>query len=221
MFASVRPEFILDLRDDPFNPHKGLFLSLISDYYNSYYTEDPDSPGVSFVKMMGQIRVYLPLGKATTFALSGGVGKIYKISEEAQVPLHKKFYLGGRMSLRGFAERGVLPAEIMKQRLKRAKTEMVDIKKEWSSGGEAMVEFKGELRIPVVNNFYLGFFMDAGNIWQDPDNFDLSQLRSSTGTGLRYLTPVGPISVDFAFKLDPKKSLQEEDWMVHFSIGMF
>ena len=125
------------------------------------------------------------------------------------------------MSLRGFAERGVLPADIMKQRLKRAKTEMVDIKKEWSSGGEAMVEFKGELRIPVVNNFYLGFFMDAGNIWQDPDNFDLSQLRSSTGTGLRYLTPVGPKSVDFAFKFDPKKSLQEEDWMVHFSIGMF
>jgi outer membrane translocation and assembly module TamA len=33
---------------------------------------------------------------------------------------------------------------------------------------------------------------------------DFGNLRKSAGFGLRYRTPVGPIRVDWAFKLDPR-----------------
>jgi outer membrane protein insertion porin family len=65
--------------------------------------------------------------------------------------------------------------------------------------------------------FLLAGFFDTGSVWfsRNPENgFDL---RKSAGTGLRYLTPVGPVSLDFGWKLDRRVGESPYEW--HFTIG--
>jgi outer membrane protein insertion porin family len=80
-----------------------------------------------------------------------------------------------------------------------------------------MVNGNAELRIPVKYGFLVAAFLDAGSVWfpGDPErDFDL---RESVGLGLRYLTPVGPISLDYGWKLDRREAESSSEW--HFSIG--
>jgi outer membrane translocation and assembly module TamA len=50
-------------------------------------------------------------------------------------------------------------------------------------------------------------------------------LRYAVGPGLRYLTPIGPVRVDFGVQLNPIPGLviegmpEERRWRLHFSIG--
>ena len=45
----------------------------------------------------------------------------------------------------------------------------------------------------------------------DPSSVD-------TGFGFRYITPVGPINLDWGFKLFPKPD--EEPYRIYFSVGV-
>jgi outer membrane translocation and assembly module TamA len=51
------------------------------------------------------------------------------------------------------------------------------------------------------------------------------ELRYDVGPGLRYVTPVGPVRVDFAYQLNPIEGLlvdglpESRRWRVHFSLG--
>ena len=51
------------------------------------------------------------------------------------------------------------------------------------------------------------------------EDFDPLDIRQSAGIGLRYITPVGPLRLDYGFKLDKRtgESLAE----LHFAVGMF
>ncbi|HUI27808.1 MAG TPA: BamA/TamA family outer membrane protein, partial [Candidatus Kryptonia bacterium] len=48
-------------------------------------------------------------------------------------------------------------------------------------------------------------------------DISLENFRRSAGPGLRYDTPVGPLSLDYGFKLDRRGN--ESIGEVHFSIG--
>jgi len=60
--------------------------------------------------------------------------------------------------------------------------------------------------------------LDYGNVWQDWDGFDLFDLRYAIGLGLRYNTIIGPLRLDFAWKLN-KQELDTRNYEVHFSLG--
>ena len=61
-------------------------------------------------------------------------------------------------------------------------------------------------------------FVDAGNVWSDPDEMAIGDLKYTPGAGIRYRTPVGPIRLDVA-----RKTANDEDflpnWVFHISIG--
>ena len=50
-------------------------------------------------------------------------------------------------------------------------------------------------------------------------------MRYDAGVGLRYLTPIGPVRVDFARQLTPIPNLlvdgvpETKHWRIHFSLG--
>jgi outer membrane translocation and assembly module TamA len=64
-------------------------------------------------------------------------------------------------------------------------------------------------------------FVDIGNLWMDPKNFDLMKIRKAAGFGLRFITPIGPIALDFGFNLSPDPAYEEQLWTVHFNVGVF
>ena len=50
------------------------------------------------------------------------------------------------------------------------------------------------------------------------DYFDFEDFRTGIGAGVRYMLPIGPVRVDGAY--NPTARDDEDDWVVHFGIGM-
>ena len=82
-----------------------------------------------------------------------------------------------------------------------------------------------ELRVPVVGNLGAVLFLDGGNVWTNPWDFNLNDLRYDVGPGIRYNTPIGPLRVDVGYQLNPIPGLlvngepETRRFRVHFSIG--
>ena len=60
-------------------------------------------------------------------------------------------------------------------------------------------------------------FLDAGELWADQAGLPASGVKSSVGAGLRYETLVGPVRLDWGYKLDPEPGESPSRW--HLTIG--
>ncbi len=74
---------------------------------------------------------------------------------------------------------------------------------------------------PSLQNFEFNYFLDFGNVWgadYRSSNFDDSNfLRASTGAGIEWWTPVGPISLTFSHALYKRATDEFEGFQ--FNIG--
>ena len=74
---------------------------------------------------------------------------------------------------------------------------------------------------PTLQNFEFNYFLDFGNVWGTDyraSNFDDSNsLRVSTGAGIEWWTPVGPLSLTFSHAIQKKSTDEFEGFQ--FNIG--
>tara|TARA_B100001248_G_scaffold252568_1_gene228871 strand:+ start:4576 stop:6810 length:2235 start_codon:yes stop_codon:yes gene_type:complete len=74
---------------------------------------------------------------------------------------------------------------------------------------------------PTLQNFEFNYFLDFGNVWgadYRSSNFDDSNfLRVSTGAGVEWWTPVGPLSLTFSHAIQKKSTDEYEGFQ--FNIG--
>jgi outer membrane protein assembly complex protein YaeT len=158
----------------------------------------------------GEARHYLPVGNKLVFANRLNLGSIAPQAGDANnVPFHKRLFLGGATSIRGWGRYEVSPLSGFG----------------FPIGGLSMLEGSSEVRLPVWGKLGAVGFLDYGNVWSDAWKFDLGDLRYAVGPGLRYLTPVGPARIDLGYQVNPIEGLlvngkpQQRRWRVHFSIG--
>jgi outer membrane protein insertion porin family/translocation and assembly module TamA len=69
------------------------------------------------------------------------------------------------------------------------------------SGGPSLWEASVELRTPVVGDLGMVFFVDASDVAVGVLQIRLDAPHLSTGFGIRYATPVGPLRVDLGFRI--------------------
>lgn len=68
-------------------------------------------------------------------------------------------------------------------------------------GGTALLEANAEVRFPFLTPSLQGVgFVDVGQVWSDRSAVDLGELEAAPGVGLRYLSPIGPVRVDVAYR---------------------
>ena len=90
-------------------------------------------------------------------------------------------------------------------------------------GGNYITTINATTTVPRIleniQNVDLVMFADAGNIWgvDYDDSLDNSEIRSSVGVGLDWLTPVGPLSFSFAQPISKQNSDITETF--RFNIG--
>jgi outer membrane protein insertion porin family len=130
------------------------------------------------------------------------VGATLPYGSTQEVPIQKRFFAGGRTTVRGFKQDGLGP--------KGADGS--------ATGGNYQLILNGELRIPLQYGFLFAVFVDAGSVWLDQGPGNGFDLRETSGVSLRYITPVGPISVDYGWKLDRRDG--ESPGEASFTIGM-
>lgn len=156
-----------------------------------------------------QYQEYFPLNKQFTVAVNGEVGFGVSVGDRAY-PVFKNYYGGGLGSVRGFEQGSLGPRD--------ANGTVV--------GGTRKVNLNAELLTPFPGagndrTLRLYGFVDVGSI-AGPDgglasNATANDLRSSSGVGISWISPVGPLRLAFSW---PVKSYDGDKMQsVQFQIG--
>ena len=85
------------------------------------------------------------------------------------------------------------------------------------AGGNAVLVFNNELRLPLFRRFDGVLFVDIGNVYPDITDVSLKDLRQSAGFGLRLRTRWVLLRADYGFVLDPRPG--ERTSRFYFNIG--
>ncbi|MEE2751397.1 MAG: POTRA domain-containing protein [Myxococcota bacterium] len=232
---------LLDLRDDRFNPTRGVLSSLQVDGTSRFLG------GQRSVRVVGLGRAIVPMGRlGLHLGAGGGIG--WAEGRSTTLALEERFRLGGANTLRGYALDSVGPKnrvaldvidwpEGLEPLVEEATRDTSD---RWvPTGGDAMVHSSLEVWTPLsvlglsrTNTTSLVAFLDVGNVFfVDPTVLTTSAvvdpeplLRYGCGAGLRMATPVGPVQLDLAinpqyFAASWPEGRGEEPWRLHFSLG--
>jgi outer membrane protein insertion porin family len=130
----------------------------------------------------------------------------------------QSFALGGTQygePLRGYCEFAITPAGY--------DPSACDGSAKTSSFGNAFFVTTAELGLRVNQSVYLNTFLEGGNVWARPRDFDPTRLFRSIGVGGNVVSPLGPLGVDFAYGLDrvDAQGHSNPGWKVHFKLGQY
>lgn len=152
----------------------------------------PGTSDISYYKIYADETWYYPLTKNLSFKLKGALAYGEGFGELKDLPFYERFYAGGIGSVRGF-EPNSLGGNY-------------DLSLDGSDrpkGGNVKVATTAAILLPVPfiedsSNIRISLFVDAGNVFTGIDNVELGELRSATGIGVSWITPVGPLSFSFS-----------------------
>jgi len=218
-----------DGRDNPFDAKSGAILSAGVEHVNAYPSASAGTSATEFtshfLRLTSRVAGYVRLtrkGASLAMSLSAGYNlQLDPDNPNSQTYPDRLFFLGGIDSLRAFLADSVVPEDIAQKLLSDAAAtgsepaiDAVGIR-----GGDVSLNPRIELRLPYNDVVQLGIFLDAGNLWRDPAQIDLLALRYAGGAGLRFVTPIGPLALDYGINLD--RRAWEDFGAFHFSIGLF
>jgi len=93
---------------------------------------------------------------------------------------------------------------------------------DFALGGTKRMLGNAELYIPIPGlkdskQFRMSAFADAGNVFGVNDSYDFGELRYSTGLGLSWISPFGPLKLVFAKPLNSKSG--DNTQTIQFQLG--
>ena len=212
--------FVSDHRDDPLDATRGSYsLADAGVMYKGFGSQ------ANFVRLMGQNATYYQLNSHVVFARNTRVGmespygskEVISVPNPVagqppnrtltdQLPLPERLFMGGSDSHRGFSINQAGPR---------------DPQSGYPIGGNALFINTVELRFRMAQEkLGLVLFNDTGNVFStirrmrllkfsqtrplsDVDTLDYDS--DAVGVGLRYKTPVGPLSFDVGYNLNPPR----------------
>ncbi len=211
--STLSATLVHDNTNQVFSPSRGFFHSitvgsgglipkLIINAFepNLYYSQ--------YLKLFTSNNFYFNMSRQpgeTVLATKFLVGDIIEYgSGDRVVPLQPlyKFFSGGSTSVRGWSARtnGVLSNT--------------------SDGGDFLIEGSLEIRQKLFagsndfkKNISGAVFFDYGNVWPVDEDFRFDQIALAVGFGVRYNLFIGPIRLDFGFKLYDPASGANDRWL--------
>lgn len=184
--------------NDPANPTRGFGVALAGELSGGPLGADFD-----LFRLIGQAAYYHPLWWDLTFAITLRGGTIVPYEDTTQVPLWARLYAGGNAAfpVRGYGRRRVGPLSGSNDPL----------------GGRTVMVGTAELLYPIFGPVLGVLFLDAGDVELSAWTLKPENVQKGVGAGLRAVTPVGPVEIDFGFGLDhpPGDSI----FQVQFTIG--
>jgi outer membrane protein insertion porin family len=158
-----------------------------------------------YVRANYQFQQYVPLNKQFTLAFNGEAGWGKGLGSRP-FPVFKNFYSGGLGSVRGFDQGTLGPRDVTGSTIGGPKKITFNL--------EAISPFPGAGNDRTLRLFA---FADAGNVYGEHEKVDFSQLRASTGVGLSWISPIGPLRLAYAKPL--RKFAGDRIQKLQFQIG--
>jgi len=209
--SSITPRLFRDTRNHPFDPTSGSLQDLSFEF-----------AGVGgqsqFIKLESRTRSYLPFYKSPswgTFVFSFGSNFGYGFGyggSQRELPLFERYFPGGINSVRGFRILSLGPRNVVRQ------FDGKIIRRDPIGGSQQLI-FNNEIVFPIVESLGVKgvVFFDAGNAFSVSQGIDVTDMRMSSGAGLRWLSPIGPLRIEIGVPLNPH--VGDDKQSVMFSFG--
>ena len=207
--STLAANFTRDTRDNPLDEHRGVLHSLEIDFNSS----DLGS-SVDFTKLTGQAAFYKEKFYNIVWANSIRLGMAQPFNS-SRVPVSEAFFTGGGNSLRGFPLDSAGPQRQVQVCSSGSSSTCTEI--QVPAGGDEMLIINSEARIPLPIKKGLSMvpFYDGGSVFPRVGFHQFTSLYSNNvGIGLRYLTPIGPIRVDFGRNLNPVQGINANQYFI-------
>jgi outer membrane protein insertion porin family len=182
--SSVGARLKYDSRDHTFHPTQGAM-------HEGSFEFAGLGGNVGFTKYIAETAWYLPIFWKAIGVLHARGGYVKQLAGKT-LPDYEKFYMTGLNTLRGFDRNDLSPRSDSGAEV----------------GGNKFVLMNAEIRVPLVEQagvFGVVFF-DTGDVYDEEEDIRLDRMRESAGLGIRWLSPVGPIKLEYGFILDPKST---------------
>ncbi|MFL6237013.1 MAG: outer membrane protein assembly factor BamA [Thermoanaerobaculia bacterium] len=206
--SSLRPAWVFDSRDNPFEPTVGQKMSISAEYAGGPLGGDND-----FVRPEIGYSIFRPVSNYPTKTLIAfnAEGGLIHATNNKPINVLERFFLGGENSIRGHRYRSIFLRDKNGNPLRDQNAVIL--------GGDKYVQFNLEYHFVLGGPFRVLLFTDAGNVFGEGQNFSFSNLRKTAGVELRVFLPVfgAPLRFIYAKNLDRKPQDSFESFQ--FSIG--
>ena len=187
-----------DTKNNFFQPTNGSFTDL-SIAFSYSVGEDPwgNEDDKQYFTVVSSWQRYQPLRigllklkPKITLATRIKGGAIFELGNTKNLPISELLFAGGATTVRGYEEQLLGPALLDENGYKSK-----------ALGGKLLVLLNAELRIPLFWLFVAEVFLDGGNVWRNKSDFNPKDVKFTTGLGLALVTPLGPVRLDYGYKL--------------------
>ncbi len=135
------------------------------------------------------------LGERTRTIMRAGGGALWT-PDLLDIPVSQRFFAGGDQSVRGYDYESISPLNAAGERI----------------GGRYVATASLELDYRFTDRWMVAAFVDQGSVFDDAAPADVF---TGAGAGVRWLSPIGPLRLDFAWGI----SLDDPAFNVHFYMG--
>ncbi len=213
----------LDLRDNPIQTRKGIYLS-----NELQFAGGPLQGNADDVRLQPELRGFVPLPKKITIATRASLGFLFPrnygdaalqaergdgqsvppgLERDYQLLFFRGFFGGGPSSNRGYPLRGIGPHALVPrsspagQSIAAAGCAEGEEKCTLPTGGRSLWEANVEVRFVISGPLSSAVFCDSGDVSPFAVDLRLDRPHLSCGAGARYDTPVGPIRLDIGYRI--------------------
>ncbi len=176
-----------DSRNNLFVPSTGSFTTIHGEYVGGILNGDD-----SFLNFQTSWSRYQVVWPGWIMATRFKLGVVREFGKSESVPIDDRLYLGGANSIRGFSEKGLGPQVIDENG------------NSIPEGSNILLIGNLEFRYPILGKFWGSLFLDGGNGFRNQEEIDWDLMAFSYGTGLQFLSPAGPIRLDYARRIKTK-----------------
>lgn len=182
--SSIGVNYVRDTRDSNQTPREGSKVDVGLNYAGV-------GGDVNTITFSASGQKYWNLKWDTILSVNAEIGMVDSTNDE-DVPIFDRQFLGGARTMRGFEFRDIGPRDA-------ASKEVI--------GGNSMGFLSLEYSVPLFEQVRGAVFYDLGFVNEDSWDISPSDLYSDAGVGLRLNLPFGPLAFDYAV---PMQSPDEE-----------
>ncbi len=184
---SIRRKLFVDLnrdtRNHPFIPSNGSVVDLRAEYIGGFLGGD-DSFNVLEASWSKYQKAWF--GSISAFRIK--CAYVREFGTSLSVPVDDRYYIGGANTIRGFSEGTLGP-------------KLVDGSDIIPEGANIIIVANQEYRFRLIGKFWSSLFFDVGNGFRNKTEIKWTNLAFSYGLGLQFISPAGPIRVDYARRI--------------------
>ncbi len=173
-----------DTRDDILYPTKGRLQSIL--FENGFPFGD-----IAYYKLSYLHSWYYPVYGDFTLNLRANIGWADGLNQKP-LPFFKAFFAGGVGSVRGYENSSLGPRDIFGNTL----------------GGRRLIVGNAEVFYPILKGEKAvrgSVFFDTGEIWGNGSQPQNESFRYSSGVGVAWSSPIGPLKFSYAIPLKTKE----------------